>query len=179
MTGEAPSSAQPSSDAVVVEDVLRGGLRVVFCGTALGAASARAHAYYAGPGNKFWPTLHRIGLTPTRLAPTEYRSVLDHGVGLTDLCKSRSGSDLEIGNDAFDVGRLIEQLNRYRPDWIAFNGKKAAKEALGLRAVGYGVREEGLGDSRVYVLPSTSGAASGHWDLGHWQRLADLIRRPA
>lgn len=160
---------------MVIEDVLAPGLRVVFCGTALGAASARASAYYAGPGNKFWPILHRIGLTPRRLQPAEYPQVLQFGIGLTDLCKTRSGSDLEIGNDAFDVRRLIGQLERYRPSWIAFNGKKAAREALHGKAVAFGAQEGRLGGARVFVLPSTSGAASGHWDIGPWQELADLL----
>ena len=53
---------------VVIPDLIRPGLRIVFCGTALGAASARAGAYYAGPGNKFWPTLHEVGLTPAGIA---------------------------------------------------------------------------------------------------------------
>jgi hypothetical protein len=70
---------------MVLPDVLGPGLRVVFCGTAVGSASAKRGAYYAGPGNKFWPTLHAIGLTPRRLMPEEFRSVLDYGIGLTDL----------------------------------------------------------------------------------------------
>ena len=53
----------------VLPDVLAPGLRAVFCGTAAGTKSAIAGAYYAGPGNKFWPTLHAIGLTPRRFAP--------------------------------------------------------------------------------------------------------------
>ena len=56
-------------------------MRIVFCGTAAGAASARGGAYYAGPGNKSWATLHEIGLTPRRLAPFEFASMLDHGIG--------------------------------------------------------------------------------------------------
>ena len=59
----------------IVEDVIEPGLAVVFCGTALGAASARRRAYYAGPGNKFWPTLAAVGLTPRRLEPEEYPRV--------------------------------------------------------------------------------------------------------
>jgi TDG/mug DNA glycosylase family protein len=29
------------------------------------AASALRGAYYAGPGNKFWKTLHEVGLIPS------------------------------------------------------------------------------------------------------------------
>lgn len=58
--------------AGVLPDMLQPGLRVVFCGTAAGTASARAGAYYAGPGNAFWATLHSTGLTPVQLSPAEF-----------------------------------------------------------------------------------------------------------
>jgi TDG/mug DNA glycosylase family protein len=37
----------------VLPDVLEPGLRVVFCGTAVGAMSTQVGAYYAGCGNQF------------------------------------------------------------------------------------------------------------------------------
>jgi len=60
--------------AGVLPDILRPGMRVVFCGTAAGTAFARAGAYYAGPGNAFWATLHSTGLTPVRFSPAEFES---------------------------------------------------------------------------------------------------------
>ena len=77
----------------VLPDVLKPGLRVVFCGTAVGSKSARAGAYYAGRGNQFWSVLYRVGLTPRQLEPQEFRLLLQYGIGLTDLAKRRSGSD--------------------------------------------------------------------------------------
>src|SRR5437660_6183028 len=106
---------------MVLPDVIAPGLRVVFCGTAVGAKSARAGAYYAGPGNQFWPVLHRVGLTPRQLAPPEYTRLLDYGIGLTDVCKTRSGSDLELGEDGFDVVGLLERLRPVAPAYLAFN----------------------------------------------------------
>jgi len=156
----------------IVDDLLAEGLRVVFCGTALGAASARARAYYAGPGNKFWPTLHAVGLTPRRLAPAEYREVLAYGIGLTDLCKTKSGSDAEIGRDGYEPRRLAAQMERYRPALLALTSKRTAQEALALKRVGYGPLGRELGGVPVWVLPSPSGAASGHWDIGQWRELA-------
>lgn len=158
-----------------IADLLAPGLRVVFCGTALSAASERAGAYYAGPGNKFWPTLHEIGLTPRRLEPSEYRELLELGIGLTDLCKTRSGSDAAIGNDGFDVDRLRAQIDRYEPAWLAFNGKRAGQETLGRKRIDFGVQPETYGATRIFVLPSTSGAASGHWDVDHWRALAGVV----
>ena len=47
----------------ILPDVLGPGLALVICGSAAGTASARAGAYYAGPGNRFWWILAHSGLT--------------------------------------------------------------------------------------------------------------------
>jgi double-stranded uracil-DNA glycosylase len=159
---------------VILPDVLEPGLRVVFCGTAAGKASARVGAYYAGPGNAFWPTLHEVGLTPRRLEPAEFRELPRYGIGLTDMCKVRSGSDAEIGADGFDVARLVAALEENAPAWIAFTSKNAGRAALG-RAVEYGRQPERLGPSNAFVLPSPSGAARGYWDIGRWRELAEIV----
>lgn len=159
---------------MLIRDVLAPGLRVVCCGTALGKQSAQVGAYYAGRGNRFWATLHEIGLTPVVLHPDDYMRLLDYGIGLTDICKTRSGSDEEVGPDGFDVPRLIAELERYSPAWIAFNGKNAARAALG-RSVEYGEQPQALGGVPAFVLPSTSGAARGYWDVSMWRDLAQRI----
>ncbi len=134
-------------------------------------------APYAGPGNKFWPTLHAIGLTPRRLAPAEFREVQRWGIGLTDLCKTRSGSDADIGTGGFDVPRLVSLMETWEPGWLAFNGKRSAQVALGRPRVEYGPQGIDLGGVPTYVLPSTSGAASGNWDIDVWRRFAALLPR--
>jgi TDG/mug DNA glycosylase family protein len=113
----------------------------VFCGTALGAVSAWKRAYYAGPGNAFYETLWEVGLTPRRLEPAEYEELLECGIGVTDICKTRSGSDQEVGRSGFDVERLVALLDENRPAWIAFNGKNSASGAFG-HPVDYGPQEE-------------------------------------
>jgi TDG/mug DNA glycosylase family protein len=84
-------SDAPAGD--VLQDLLRQGLKAVFCGTQAGSQSARRGAYYAGRGNRFWPTLHDVGLTSVRLAPEQYARLLDCGIGLTDVAKKTSGAD--------------------------------------------------------------------------------------
>jgi TDG/mug DNA glycosylase family protein len=161
----------------ILPDVLAPGLRVVFCGSAAGAASARLGAYYAGPGNKFWPTLNRTGLTPALIAPADFRSVLSHGIGLTDLCKIESGADAHLTGDADDVEALAAKIARYQPALLAFNGKRAATVFLGTSELAYGAQRIGLGKTAVYVLPSTSGAANRWWDETPWEDLAAATRR--
>jgi TDG/mug DNA glycosylase family protein len=156
--------------AEILRDVLEPGLRVVFCGTAAGTASARARAYYAGPGNGFWETLHAIGLTPARLAPAEFTRLPEYGIGLTDICKVLYGSDEEVGTAEFDVAGLQARVAAVEPANLAFNGKNAARGALE-RDVGYGLQPERLGGAAVWVLPSTSGAARRFWSIEPWREL--------
>lgn len=157
--------------AGVLPDVLRAGLRVVFCGTAAGTASAEAGAYYAGPGNVFWATLHSTGLTPTRLSPAEFEQLPDFGIGLTDICKVLHGSDQEVGTGEFDVTGLEARIAAMEPANLAFNGKNAAHAALG-RSVDYRLQPERIGGAEIWVLPSTSGAARRYWSTGPWRELA-------
>ena len=77
----------------VLSDLLQHSLRLVLCGTAAGTTSAAERAYYAHPQNKFWKILHETRLTPEQLQPRQYRSLLQHGIGLTDLVKVAAGMD--------------------------------------------------------------------------------------
>jgi TDG/mug DNA glycosylase family protein len=157
----------------VLPDVLAPGLDIVFCGTAAGTASALQRAYYAGPGNSFWPTLYRVKLTPRQLLPREYGDILQWKLGLTDLAKQVFGGDGVLAKNHFDTARLYRLIEEYRPGVVAFTSKRAAGEFL-RHDVGYGLQAEVVAASRLFVLPSPSGAARGHWDLGPWAELARL-----
>lgn len=156
-------------------DVLEDGLDVVFCGTAPSAASFEARAYYAKPGNRFWPTLHSAGFTPRRLAPSEFESVTQYGIGLTDVCKGVYGQDAALAPDDFDADALAEKIERFAPRYLGFTSKRAGSEALG-RPVEYGFQPERFGHTELFVLPSTSGLATRFWDESWWRALAEVVR---
>ncbi|HET9591621.1 MAG TPA: mismatch-specific DNA-glycosylase [Solirubrobacterales bacterium] len=158
----------------VLPDVLVPGLDLVFCGNAAGKVSARRGAYYAGPGNLFWPTLHEVGLTSVRLSPEEFRRMPEFGLGLTDVCKVRFGSDAEVGTAGHDAARLEKAVARVASRRLAFVGKQAAKVAL-RRSVEYGPQSEPFAGAEAWVLPSPSGLARGFWSVEPWQRLADAV----
>jgi TDG/mug DNA glycosylase family protein len=165
----------------VLPDVLAPGLNVVFCGSAAGFKSARLGAYYAGPGNKFWPTLHRVGLTPRLIAPAEFRSVLEFGLGLTDLCKTGFGNDVDLDPAHDDVPGLLRKIRRYRPRVLAFTAKRPAFIVLRALGVGkaspaYGLQEAMIGETRLFVLTSPSGRAGSFWTEAPWRDLAVLVR---
>lgn len=162
----------------ILPDVLQAGLTLVFCGTAAGRRSASDGAYYAHPGNLFWRALHQSGLTPRQLAPAEFPQLPGYGIGVTDLAKHHVGNDNELPRDAFDAAALRSKIILYAPGVLAFTSKNGARAALG-RAVEYGLQPELIGCTKVFVLPSPSGQARGHWSLAPWLALAQLRTKVA
>jgi TDG/mug DNA glycosylase family protein len=165
----------------VLPDVLAPDLVTVFCGSAVGRKSAQVGAYYAGPGNKFWDTLHRAGLTPRRFQPHEYREVLSLRIGFTDMNKTESGADAVLTRAADDPDGLAARIVAYQPAIVAFTAKRPADvffaRMLDARVDGYGLQPVRVGPTRLFVLPSPSGLARRFWDDRPWHALAALHRR--
>ena len=159
----------------MLEDLLEPNLRLVICGTAAGHRSAELRQYYAGRGNKFWRVLAEIGFTPRVLRPSEYLSLLEYGIGLTDVAKQQSGSDSEIDFSRASPQDVRQKIGKFSPRVLCFNGKRAAQIFLGRTAVTFGVRAESVNSTRLFVAPSTSGAANKTWDVGLWFEVADLV----
>lgn len=159
-------------------DVLAPGLRLIFVGTAAGRRSASLGAYYAHPGNRFWRTLHEIGLTPRRFDPSEFGLLLAQGIGFTDIAKGIAGMDHEIPSSSFDVAAFTVKLEQCKPKAIAFTSKKAASVWLnrptGKIHAGRQVDVE-YGGPVIFALPSPSGAASRHWTIEPWRDLAKWL----
>jgi TDG/mug DNA glycosylase family protein len=132
---------------------------VVFCGINPGRWSASAGAHFANPRNDFWRLLHDAGFTPRLLAPQDQHELASLGYGLTNAAlRTTPGSgDLRRGDFEGAAERLAEIAEKLRPAWIAFVGKEAYRGAFGERPA-LGAQERRLGETRLYVLPSTSPA---------------------
>jgi double-stranded uracil-DNA glycosylase len=162
----------------VLPDVLQPHLDIVLCGTAVGTASAIAGAYYAHPQNKFWKILHETGLTRELLLPRQYSELLRHRIGLTDFVKTHSGMDHQVplAKLAQDSRtRLRNSILKYQPKFLAFTSKEGGQRFLG-GARDYGEQAEQIGETRIWVLPSTSGAANGSWRPEVWHVFAKKVR---
>jgi TDG/mug DNA glycosylase family protein len=161
-----------------VPDVLGPGMRVVFCGINPGHWSAAAGAAFANPRNDFWRLLHAAGFTPRVLRPEEQAELLSYGVGLTNAARrtTRGSSDLRKADFEGARDRLEEIALSFHPGAIAFVGKVAYTGVFGGR-VEHGLQEGRLGDTALFVLPSTSPAnAAVPWDerLRWFRTLKDL-----
>jgi TDG/mug DNA glycosylase family protein len=160
---------------MILPDLLDYNLNIVFCGMAASKKSKQVKAYYAGPGNKFWKTLHTIGLTTKQLKPEEFSKIIEYKIGLTDICKTDFGNDNELDSSKYDVKRFSLAVIKYQPRIVCFNGKNAAKIYLNKKKVDYGIQNEKIGQTKLFIAPSTSGAASGFWDLNQWEILTNCL----
>ena len=160
-------------------DQIQDHLRLVFVGTAAGRRSADVGHYYAHSGNRFWRTLHEVGITPRLYEPHEFPSLSKLGIGFTDMCKVGAGMDHEALNFPIDVSAFREKMLRYRPKTIAFTSKKAASLFYGrpTKAVALGRQLPQDDFPTVFVLASPSGAATRYWSVQPWRELADSIPR--
>jgi TDG/mug DNA glycosylase family protein len=147
---------EPLSD---VPDVLAPGLRLVLVGINPGRASAAAAAHFANPRNDFWRLLHASGLTPRELAPSEQDELLAFGIGITNAAlRTTPGSgDLRAADFTTSAARLEQIARELRPGVMAFVGKEAYRGAFRVRPA-LGAQARRLGETRLFVVPSTSPA---------------------
>lgn len=134
----------------------------------------------------FWNLLEATGLTDgIWIGPSDDRTVLEHGVGLTDLVPARaSSSDALLKPGDFDISGFIAKVEEYAPIIVAFNGESEKAATKVARHLKQPKPEEGpadfqVGTSLVYRLPSSSSAnATGGYsakrakwaDFGRWVR---------
>jgi TDG/mug DNA glycosylase family protein len=162
---------------MILPDLLQPRLKVIFCGTAAGKESADRKAYYAGPGNKFYKTLFKCGLTDRLLAPEEFKTLPKYGIGLTDVAKFVHGNDNQIKHTDYDPEAFIAKIEKYQPKWVCFNGKEAASRVTGIKTkqLTYGTLTHKIGLTKLYLAPSTSGSANRYWDESYWEKLKNLL----
>jgi TDG/mug DNA glycosylase family protein len=181
-----PSSKPPKWPSAV-PDVLAPDLQVVFVGINPGRWSAAASAHFANPRNDFWRLLHDAGFTPRLYMPEEQHDLPALGLGLTNAAyRTTPGSgDLRRADFEGSAERLERLAAELRPAWIAFVGKEAYRGVFRERPE-LGVQERRLGDTRLFVLPSTSpaNAAVPYGERLRWfeelaARASGLPLRPA
>ncbi|MER5971684.1 G/U mismatch-specific DNA glycosylase [Streptomyces sp. NPDC002055] len=158
-----PEELEAARDRTI-EDVVAGGLRVLFCGINPGLMSGATGHHFARPGNRFWPVLHASGFTPRQLKPSEQRELLTYGLGITNVAARTTARADELSQEELrEGGRILrEKVRHHAPRWLAVVGVTAYRVAFDDRKAAVGPQERTIGATRIWVLPNPSGL-NAHW----------------
>ena len=154
--------------------MLSPGLAVVFCGINPGRVSAAAGSHFANPRNDFWRLLCEAGFTPRLYSPAEQLELPTLGYGLTNAAyrTTKGSGDLRRVDFEGSARRLTALAEELRPRFVAFVGKEAYRGAFNERPE-LGLQDRKLGETRLFVLPSTSPANAA---VPYAERLAWFVR---
>jgi TDG/mug DNA glycosylase family protein len=143
-----------------IPDVARPGLSVLFCGINPGTRSGELAQHFARPGNRFWKVLYGAGFTDRLLTPAEQWSLLDFGVGITNLVARTTAAAAELSRDELRAGavELSAKVAVWQPQCVAVLGVQAYRIAFARPHARIGRQAETIGDgSGLWVLPNPSG----------------------
>ena len=166
----------------MAQDLLKPGLRLVFCGYNPSLTSGRTGHHYAHPVNRFWRVLHVSGITDRLYRPEEDEALPDAlGIGFTNLCPRPTRRADELSREEIRAGaaELREKLEGLKPRLVAYAGIGVYRWFRSTTKVPWGVQEEpavpGVTD---VVLPSPSGLNRMSFDelVEHYREVVPLMR---
>jgi TDG/mug DNA glycosylase family protein len=148
-----------AAEGKTVRDVIAPNLRVLFCGINPGLYTAAVSHHFARPGNRFWPVLFAAGFTERLLSPFEERELLQGGYGITNVVMRATAAADHLNEEEIIAGgrRLVAQVQRYQPKFLAILGLLAYRVAFNQSKAIVGRQEERICDTIVWVLPNPSG----------------------
>lgn len=166
-------AAFATDDPNGVDDVFpaeAGGLRLLIVGVNPGLWTAAVNAPFARPGNRFWPSLHRAGLTDhvvdasTGLSAADEEQLLSRGIGMTNLVGRPTARADELSREELRAGaaRVAEMAGRLRPAVVAVAGITAFRTAFARPRATYGQQDTSEvpgwpGGVVLWVVPQPSG----------------------
>jgi TDG/mug DNA glycosylase family protein len=150
---------------VVVDHAVPAGTRLLFVGINPSLWTAAVGAPFARPGNRFWPALHRAGITKAQMDVSGGMSADDAaelaaiGVGVSNLVPVATARADELTPEQIAGARqrLVDLVRMHRPRVVAVLGKTAYAQAFGIRRVVAGRQPEDLEGAELWVLPNPSG----------------------
>lgn len=195
-TADLPAFATPNPDAI--DDVLPAPgvrLRMLIVGINPGLWTAAVNGPFARPGNRFWPSLHRAGLTEhlvdasLGLSDDDARHLTLRGIGITNLVGRATTRADELSKDELRAGgrQLVERLPQLRPDVVAVAGITAFRVAFDARRATLGEQDTsaipGWPDGvRLWAVPQPSGL-NAHENIdslaAKWQTVWDAATSAA
>jgi TDG/mug DNA glycosylase family protein len=145
-------------------------LRLLIVGINPGLWTAAVNAPFARPGNRFWPSLYRAGLTDHEidasvgLSASDEAHLAERGIGITNLVGRATARADELSREELRTGgaNLVARVTALRPHKVAIAGVTAFRTAFGLPKAKLGQQDpatvEGWPPSvGLWVVPQPSG----------------------
>jgi double-stranded uracil-DNA glycosylase len=148
-----------------VDDLLGPATKLLLVGINPGLWTAAVNAHFARPGNRFWPALHRAGLSEhlidasRGLAPGDAAELLERGIGITNLVNAATARADELSRDELRAGaaKLRAMVRRLEPRVVAVLGLTAYRQAFDRPRARTGRQAEDLEGAELWVVPNPSG----------------------
>jgi double-stranded uracil-DNA glycosylase len=152
-------------DAIVPDLVGDRPPRLVFVGINPGLWTAATRTHFAHPGNRFYPALHRAGLTERELdrvaglSEEDRRHLTGRGIAITNVVARATARASELTRQELREGgaALEERLERWRPAVVAIAGITAYRTAFGRSKAVLGRQPDPLAGAELWVVPNPSG----------------------
>lgn len=150
---------------VTLPDFIPQPLRLLFVGINPGLLTAAVQAHFARRGNRFYPALHRAGITDhiidasSGLVPEDARQLHDLGIGITSIVPEATARAEELTVTQLREGGadLRRRVGPMRPAVIAFLGITAFRTAFEAPRAQVGRQPESWNGAQVWVVPNPSG----------------------
>jgi double-stranded uracil-DNA glycosylase len=166
ISGRRPSRAELAAyRGSTVDDLVPDAVRLLFVGINPGLWTAAVGAHFARPGNRFWPAMHRAGLTSRLvdascgLDPVDRAELLERGIGISNMCPIATARADELSIEQLREGaeRLRRLVRRSRPHVVAVLGVTSWRQAMDDRRATMGPADTPFEGARLWILPNPSG----------------------
>jgi double-stranded uracil-DNA glycosylase len=139
--------------------------RLVVVGINPGLWTAATQTHFAHPSNRFYPALHRAGITRRELDGVaglngaDRDELLERGLAITNVVARATARAAELTSDELRAGAdaLRARLRRWRPAVVAIAGVSTYRVAFHRPRAGLGDQHETLAGAALWVVPNPSG----------------------
>ncbi len=148
-----------------VPDLIGPGVCLLFVGINPGLWTAAAQTHFAHPTNRFYPALHRAGITSYEICresgftPADRRYLIKRGIGITNLVERATARASELSAPELRSGAaaLSKKVKSWGPRVVAVVGITAYRTALRRPRARSGLQPEPLEGAELWVVPNPSG----------------------
>jgi double-stranded uracil-DNA glycosylase len=156
-------------------DLIGPGCRLLFAGINPGLLTVAMQAHFGRRGNRFYPALHRAGITGHQidasagLRPEDEALLLDRGIGITNLVAAATAraDELTAAELVAGAAHLVQTVARVQPVVVAMLGITAYRTAFAQPKARTGRQPGSIAGAQLWVVPNPSG-------LNAHSSLADL-----